>query len=88
MPLRHPVNCNFVYFEFSDFPESSKHVTKKQKLQDVPNVDGISPALGITWSHCVNTRLIAQFFDSTIRQVLLLFFFYFPIFLKLILNCQ
>ncbi|XP_063145871.1 DNA repair protein RAD51 homolog 2 [Candoia aspera] len=30
----------------------------------------VTAALGNTWSHCVNTRLILQFFDSKTRQLL------------------
>ncbi|XP_015669579.1 DNA repair protein RAD51 homolog 2 [Protobothrops mucrosquamatus] len=30
----------------------------------------VTAALGNTWSHCVNTRLILQYFDSKTRQIL------------------
>ncbi|CAL1270213.1 unnamed protein product [Larinioides sclopetarius] len=43
-------------------------VQKKLKLQGV-DADHVIPALGNTWSHCVNTRLVAQFLDSTVRQL-------------------
>lgn len=53
----------------SDIPKNSKPVAKKQKTVEVTSVDTVYPALGVTWSHCVNTRLIAQFVDSHVRQV-------------------
>ncbi|XP_055947854.1 DNA repair protein RAD51 homolog 2-like [Argiope bruennichi] len=43
-------------------------VQKKPKFQGV-DADHVIPALGNTWSHCVNTRLVAQFLDSTVRQL-------------------
>ncbi|XP_032237185.2 DNA repair protein RAD51 homolog 2 isoform X2 [Nematostella vectensis] len=57
----------------------SKHVTEA----DIPDVDGVEveadeegsdhviAALGNTWSHAVNTRLILQFLDETYRQVMI-----------------
>lgn len=55
----------------TDLPGPLKPSSKKQKLVEVKNVDCISPALGVTWSHCVNTRLIVQFVDSNIRQIII-----------------
>lgn len=44
---------------------------KKPKLYEGMNMDYIIPALGTTWSHCVNTRLVAQFLDSEVRQLII-----------------
>uniref|UniRef100_A0A2L2YLV0 DNA repair protein RAD51-like protein n=1 Tax=Parasteatoda tepidariorum TaxID=114398 RepID=A0A2L2YLV0_PARTP len=43
---------------------------KKVKLHG-GNADHVVPALGNTWSHCVNTRLVAQFLDSSVRQLII-----------------
>ncbi|GBM82855.1 DNA repair protein RAD51 2 [Araneus ventricosus] len=49
-------------------PAPPAPVQKKPKLRGV-DADHVIPALGNTWSHCVNTRLVAQFLDSTVRQL-------------------
>ncbi|GFU59892.1 DNA repair protein RAD51 homolog 2 [Nephila pilipes] len=46
-------------------------VPKKTRLQGA-DTDRVIPALGNTWSHCVNTRLVARFVDSSVRQLTIL----------------
>ncbi|GIY07386.1 DNA repair protein RAD51 homolog 2 [Caerostris darwini] len=41
---------------------------KKPKIEGM-DADHMIPALGNTWSHCVNTRLVAQFLDPSVRQL-------------------
>ncbi|GFS43550.1 DNA repair protein RAD51 homolog 2 [Trichonephila inaurata madagascariensis] len=60
-----------MYTDLDDVPRPVASVPKKQKLQSV-NTDHVIPALGNTWSHCVNTRLVAQFLNSSVRQVTIL----------------
>ncbi|GFS62189.1 DNA repair protein RAD51 homolog 2 [Trichonephila clavipes] len=57
--------------DLDDVPRPAAPVPKKQKLQSV-DTDHVIPALGNTWSHCVNTRLVAQFLNSSVRQVTIL----------------
>ncbi|GFS56570.1 DNA repair protein RAD51 homolog 2 [Trichonephila inaurata madagascariensis] len=60
-----------MYTDLDDVPRPAAPVPKKQKLQSV-DTDHVIPALGNTWSHCVNTRLVAQFLNSSVRQITIL----------------
>ncbi|XP_054713304.1 DNA repair protein RAD51 homolog 2-like isoform X2 [Uloborus diversus] len=44
-------------------------LSKKVKVCQGADYDHVIPALGTTWAHCVNTRLVAQFLDADKRQL-------------------
>ncbi|KAG8192028.1 hypothetical protein JTE90_025294 [Oedothorax gibbosus] len=50
------------------FPGAVSH-PKKKFHSSVVRENEVVPALGNTWSHCVNTRIVAQFIDSNVRQL-------------------
>lgn len=57
--------------DLNEAPPPAAPVPKKSRLQGA-DTDHVIPALGNTWSHCVNTRLVAQFLDSSVRQLTIL----------------
>ncbi|XP_035218126.1 DNA repair protein RAD51 homolog 2-like, partial [Stegodyphus dumicola] len=62
--------CDFDKQEdFSDSPPPATVRRKKMKMHQRVNADRVIPALGTTWFHCVNTRLVAQFLDTSVRQL-------------------